>query len=145
VKEEKPTNGDLAVGVAVLRYAADLWGEDLFLFSEDFKAWLNQFGAHPSESFKTCFLWLHRDADGVLIPTWVMECVMGFGMYPSSGIAQRFSHALMWITFRRFGATEAALLDAEMGPRRVQSLQDRAALSPNQRVLWDADCYTDDT
>jgi hypothetical protein len=27
----------------------------------------------------------------------------------------------------------------------VQYLQDRAALSPNQRVLWDADCYTDDT
>ena len=48
VKEEKPTNGDLAVGVAVLRYAADLWGEDLFLFSEDFKAWFNQFGTHPS-------------------------------------------------------------------------------------------------
>jgi len=71
--------------------------------------------------------------------------MMGFGMYPSSGIAQRFSHALLWITLQRFDASEGALLDAEMDPLRVQYLQDRAALGPNQRVLWDADCYTDDT
>jgi hypothetical protein len=115
------------------------------LFSEDFKAWFNQFGTQPSEWFKTCFLWLRRDAGGVPIPTWVMEYVMGFSMYPSSGIAQRFSHALLWVAFQRSDASEGALLDAETDPLRVQYLQDRAALGPNQRVLWDADYHTDGT
>jgi len=146
VKEVKPDNAQLANDVAVLRYAADLFEEDLFLFSEDFTSWFNQFGTHPSEWFKTCFLWLQRArADSEPIPVWVVEYVMGFGMMPSSGIAQRFSHALVWLLLRRFDASEGALLDAETDPVRVEYLQERAALGPHQRVLWTATCFTDDS
>jgi hypothetical protein len=50
--EVKPSNAELAAGVAVLRYAADVFDEDLFVFSEDIKARFNQFGVHGSEWFK---------------------------------------------------------------------------------------------
>jgi hypothetical protein len=145
--ERKPTNGHLANDVAVLRYAADLFGEDLFLFSEDFTAWFNQFGTHGSEWFKTCFLWIQRDRakNGEPVPAWVVEYVMGFGMMPSSGIAQRFSHALMWLLLRRFDETESARLAEETDPARMQYLRERAVLGQFQCVLWACKCYTDDS
>ena len=144
-KERKPTNGELAHDVAVLRLAADLWGEDLFLLSEDFKGWFNQFAVHPSEWFKQTFLWLRRSTTGQPIPSWLVEYVMGFGMSSSSGIAQRFSDALLWLLLRRFDASEGALLDAETDPVRRAYLDARARLGPAQALLWAARCFTDDS
>jgi hypothetical protein len=91
--------------MAVLHYAAGIFGEDLILLSDDIKSYFNQFRTHPSEWFKCCFSWLHASALGP-VPVWIVEYVLGFGMMPSSGIAQRFSHALLWILRRRFDASE---------------------------------------
>jgi integrase len=144
-REEKPTNAQLAAAVAVLRLAADMFGEDLFVLSEDFKAWFNQFGVHPSEWFKQTFQWLRRGPMGELIPTWLCEYVMGFGMANSSGIAQRFADALLWLLLRRFDESESALLAAEPNEVRRAFLAERAQLGPHQAALWYARCFTDDT
>ena len=144
-RERKPTNAELAHDTAVLRYAADLWGEDLFLISEDFKGWFNQFAVHPSDWFKQTFLWLRRGPLGEIIPTWLVEYVMGFGMSNSSGIAQRFSDALLWLLLLRFDVSEGALLDSETDPARRAYLADRARIGVHQAVLWAARCFTDDS
>jgi hypothetical protein len=54
VPEVKPTNAGFTNNIATLRYAAGLFGEDLFLFSDDFASYFNQFATHPSECFKMC-------------------------------------------------------------------------------------------
>ena len=144
VPEAKPTNAEFADDIATLRYAADLLDDDLFLFSDDFESWFNQFATHPSEWFKTCFQWIAADA-GVPTSAWVVEFVLGFGMSPSSNIAQRFAHALLWLLFQQFDAEEAAAHDIAVDPVLAEYLRDRAALGPDQAALYTAACYTDDT
>ena len=141
VPEVKPTNGDVAKAMAVLRYAADLFGEDLIVLSDDFKCYFNQFRTHPSEWFKAAFFWLEVTL-GTPVPVWIVEYVLGFGLTASSGIAQRFSHALLWILARRFDAEEAA--NPELDPARAQYLKERAALGDFQAALFVLLCYTDD-
>jgi hypothetical protein len=58
VPEVKPTLPQQANNLAVLRRAADVFGEDLVLLSDDIKSYFNQFRTHPSEWFKCCFAWL---------------------------------------------------------------------------------------
>ena len=142
--EIKPTVPQLANNMAVLRRAADIWGEDLILISDDIKAYFCQFRTHPSEWFKSAFAWLQDSSSGPL-PCWIAEYVLGFGMTPSSGIAQRFSHALLWLLRQRFDAEEAALNAAETIPARVAHLAARAALGPAQDALYSADIFTDDS
>jgi len=95
VPEVKPTNAEFANDIATLRYAAVLLGEDLFLFSDDFESYFNQFATHPSEWFKTCFHWLEHEHGMPPAPAWCVEYVLGFGMSPSSYIAKRFANALL--------------------------------------------------
>ena len=142
VPEVKPTVAEFANDIAVLRYAADLFGEELILISDDFKCYFNQFRTHPSEWFKAAFLWI-EDALGLAAPIWVVEYVLGFGLTAASGIAQRFSHALLWVLAMRFDAEEAAL--PELDPVRAQYLRERAALGEFQAALFSLLCYTDDT
>ena len=49
VLKAKTTVAEFANGIIVLRYAADLFGEELVLISSDFKSHINQLRAHPSE------------------------------------------------------------------------------------------------
>ena len=77
-------------------------------------------------------------------PAWVVEYVLGFGLVPSSNIAQRFSHALLWILCSRIDADMETMLDAETLPERVAYIAERRLLGPNQARLFAAHCYTDD-
>ncbi|MFZ9087199.1 MAG: hypothetical protein ACO3C6_11785, partial [Steroidobacteraceae bacterium] len=142
--EVKPTLKAHASDVAVLKYAARLWGEDLYCLSDDFKFYFTQFRLHPSEWHKSCFQWLSLAADGTPVPAWIMEYVLGFGHAASSGIAQRFSHAVLWLLRKRVNAEEAPILASEKDPVRRAYLDERAALGPDQATLWSADIFTDD-
>ena len=79
---------------------------------------------------------------GTPVPVWIVDYVLGFGLTASSGIAQRFSHALLWILARRFDAVEAA--NPELDPARAQYLKEHAALGDFQAALFVLLCYTDD-
>jgi len=74
----------------------------------------------------------------------VAEYVLGFGAMPSSGSAQRFSHAILCLVARDFDADEAVILAAETDSRRVAYLRARAALGDDQVRLWTGKCFTDD-
>jgi len=117
-QEVKPTLAAHASDVAVLKYAANVWGDELYCLSDDFKYYFTQFRLHPSEWHKSCFQWLSVAAAGEPVPAWVMEYVLGFGHAASSGIAQRFSHAILWLLRRRANVVEERLLQAETDPVR---------------------------
>ena len=144
VPEVKPTLKEQANDLAVLRYAADLWEEDLVLISDDIKFYFNQLRLHPSEVHKSCFMWFELIA-GEPVPAWVVEYVLGFGMSPSSNIAQRFAHALLWILRRRFDAEEAELFAQETDPERRAYLQERTKMGAEQCALYLAEIFTDDS
>jgi len=139
VPEVKPTVGAAARDLAVLSYAASVWDTSVYFLSDDFVAFFTQFHRHGSELWKSGFFWHQMEA-----PAWVVEYVLGFGLVPSSNIAQRFSHAILWILFARIDAEEAALLKAEVVPARVSYLADRRALGPHQDALYAAHIFTDD-
>jgi hypothetical protein len=140
VPEVKPNLASIGRSVAILNYAAAIWGECLCIFTDDFKAYFTQFFRHTSEFWKSGFFWHNLGA-----PAWVVEYVLGFGLVPSSGIAQRFSHAIIWLLNLRMDADTAALLAAETRPERRAYINDRSALGPNEARLSFAECYTDDT
>ena len=76
-------------------------GQGALLHGGDVKFYFTKFRLHPSEWHKSCFQWQEVAADGTPVPAWVLEYVPGFGHVASSGIAQRFSHALLWLLHRR--------------------------------------------
>jgi hypothetical protein len=141
IPEVKPTVGDIARDLAVLGYAASVTGEQVYLISEDFEAFFTQFHRHGSEFWKSGFFWHEMGA-----PRWVVEYVLGFGLVPSSNIAQRFAHAMMWLLRARISADQAALDGAEVRPELLAYLADRqSALGHEQARRFVACCYTDDT
>jgi hypothetical protein len=138
-KEVNPTLAELSSDMAILRHAATLFGDDTYILVDDFKSFFNQFRLHPSEWWKSTFLWTNQGS-----PAWVVEYVLGFGMGPSSNIAQRFADAIMDLLFQRFDAIEDTLFAAESDPSRRAWLDQRAQLGPNQQRLYTGKIYTDD-
>jgi hypothetical protein len=139
VREVKPTVGDVVHDMAVLGYASGVWQQPIFLLSDDFVAFFTQFHRHGSELWKSGFFWHLSGA-----PAWVVEYVLGFGLVPSSNIAQRFAHALLWILCSRIDADMEVVLNAETLPERVAYIAERRALGPLQARLYTALIYTDD-
>ena len=76
------------------------------------------------------------------MPVWIVEFFLGFGLTASSGIAQRFSLALLWVLGRQFDAEDAANL--VLDPIRGQYFKERAALGDFQAALFVLLCYTGD-
>jgi hypothetical protein len=56
-KEVKPMLAELASDMVILRHAATLFGDDTYILVDDFKSLFNQFRLHPSEWWKSTFLW----------------------------------------------------------------------------------------
>jgi hypothetical protein len=139
IPEVKPTLCDLTRDVAILRDAAVVWNEPVYVLSHDFKQFFNQLRTHPSEWFKSCFFWQSSGS-----PAWVTEYVLGFGASPSSNIAQRFSHAILWLLAQRFDAEETALFAAESSPARLAYMAERARLGIGEFRLWSGHVFTDD-
>jgi hypothetical protein len=140
VPETKPNLAMVGRSLAILRYAAHVWGDHVYLLSDDFRAYFTQFFRHGSELWKSCFFWHHLGA-----PAWVVEYVLGFGLVPSSGIAQRFSHAIIWLLNARVEADMVRIFDEETIPVRCDYIAARRALGPDEARLHFAECYTDDT
>ena len=120
VPEVKPKLSHAAHDLAVLRYAANLWGLQVYMLSDDLVAFFTQLHRHGSELWKSGFFWHLMEA-----PAWVVEYVLGFGLVSSSGIAQRFAHALMWILCSRVEADQARMFAAETRPECLAYLEER--------------------
>ena len=88
-KEIKPRVSTVMRDLAILRWMAKEAGEEVFMFTDDFKDFFCQFKLHPSITWTQCFVWLFHGE----VCTY-RELVMGFGGRPFSNIGQRFSNML---------------------------------------------------
>ncbi|MGA0134817.1 MAG: hypothetical protein ACO3ND_10740, partial [Opitutales bacterium] len=144
IPEVKPTLDDLANDLAVLRHAGSVLGLELYQFTDDFKWFFNQLALHPSQWHLSTFLWL-SSLEEDRVPVHVIEYVLGFGLRPSSNVAQRFAEAIMWLLRRRVDKDEAAFRAADPDPAHQAFFAERAALGPGQGRLTTARCFTDDS
>ena len=165
-KERKPALRHLAADLAVLRAAGKAMGQPVYLFGDDAADHFNQLFCSSEEWWLLGVTFVSPSqlrrtlangfsgAPGAIF--FVSERRLGFGMTPSSNIAQRFSEALLHIFRQRMDAAEekAPTTPAELQWRhgrevlatRLAATSNRpyAELLREQQRLYFVHCFTDD-
>jgi len=142
-KEIKPRVSSVMRDLAILRWMAKMAGEEVFMFTDDFKDFFCQFKLHPSITWTQCFVWLCQGE----VCTY-RELVMGFGGRPFSNIGQRFSNMLALEFMRRLYKIQ--LENESKLPAKLQAvLQYRRRFlrgdDMEQNLLARINTFTDDT
>lgn len=138
-REVKPRVSTCAGNTAVLRALARELGQPVFSFVDDLRWMFQQFQLAPAERWKVQLVWRDWDSQG---PCFLAENVMGYGGSPFSNVAQRFSHALMYLLRQRFDAEDVAYDTPQVAALRQRRLGIRG--SRDDCRLYAADAYTDD-
>lgn len=155
-REAKPTVGGKMHDNAILLDAAAVFGEPILTLTDDVADFFNHLGVATAELPNVCLLWLRPDGEGVAAGGHVVvsESRLGFGLSPSSNIAQRLSTTVVQIASRCFDDEELprfeAMLADPLTPPAVRSwIEQRRALAVTTRRpqlrLFSGDCFTDDT
>ena len=146
-KETKPRLAQLLRDLAILKRAASMLGEPLYVFGDDFKDYFNQLAMAECELHKLGIVFLSEGdvLDGNTVSAhvpqvagdqlvFISERRLGFGTHGASNIAQRFSDAILHL-FREdmdrvevpFFDQPSAGLEAWMTERRFAARADLAA------------------
>ena len=159
-KEVKPMLSHAMRNLVVLRRAAAVLGEPLYIFSDDAADYFNQLSMSPEEWWKLGIVFI-RDEEVLRSPPdihvqgaelfIVSERRLGFGTHGASNIAQRFSDALLHMFREDFDAIDEPFLQADRRPSHVAWRQTRAKLASRlgrpahvEQRLYMCLCYTDD-
>ena len=144
-KETKPAVLDKVHDLAVLRFAARIFDEDLVGFVVDFKDYFNNFPVNARYLWVNICHWRSLlGIGGEDLGSFVSELRLGFGVSAASNVCQRFAHALAEIFRAAFDQEEEAILQSETDEKRREYLQQRRRLGPKQCRLYEISIYTDD-
>ena len=126
-REVKPTPAMVMRDIAILRAAGHLLGEPIFLLGDDAKDYFSQLAMAPEAWWQLGVAFLSpseleerqytngfRPHAGQLF--FVSERRLGFGVMPSSNIAQRFSEALLALFRNRMDAEELQIASSDTRP-----------------------------
>ena len=91
-KQNMPRVSDLLTAIAILKHAAFILHEPVYIMATNFRNFFNQRKLAPEE-YWICGMIL-SDLAG---PTSAAEYIMTFGLRPTSGIAQRVAEAILFI------------------------------------------------
>ena len=163
-KETKPTLAEFMRDLAVLRHAAHVLREPIYVFGDDAKDYFNQLAMSSSELWKLGIVFLASDGDldaaaaAADSPTserdrlvFVSELRLGFGTHGASNIAQRFSDALLHMFRADMDRADEPTIPPEWRRRRARVsarvgdcfLDGTMNICPQER-LYAAYMYTDD-
>ena len=121
--------------IAVLRRAAEVLGEPIYIFGDDAKDYFNQLAMATSELWKLNVVFLAEadDLEGVKAGdlVFISEMRLGFGTHGASNIAQRFSDALLAIFRDNMDEAEAATGDSSPALREWLATR-RSVLEPGE-------------
>jgi hypothetical protein len=155
-KERKPTLAMIMNDISILRHAAAVLGEPIYLLTDDASDYFNQLCISPSEFHKLGVVFLAADGDlatprhcaGRECLVIISERRLGFGLFRSSGIAQEFSEALLWLFRQDMDAADAPHIAADQRPSFLRWRDQRRRVEQrhggHQQRLWSAMMYTDD-
>lgn len=121
--EKKPRVADLCNDAAIIKHLADQLGEPCFMFLDDFRSYFWQMRLHPSVLWLTTFLSRSPDTDQWAV---IVENVLAMGLYMSSNVAQRNSHAILYTFRKHMDAMEDAFEESD--PRVLEWKAKRSTL-----------------
>ena len=114
---------------AVLKHAAAVYEEPLFILTADAKDFFNQLMLAGWCCHHVALLWLPLDVEHKIF-AFAVEHSLGFGISMASNVAQRFVYGLIYIFLRTFDDVEAPFLAADLRhPKRRAWIKARRALS----------------
>lgn len=139
-RERKPQLSAVMRDMAILRRAAHLLNEPIYVFGDDAKDYFNQLTMASSELHKLGIVFLahegeasdappHAPEHSVTRPIFVSEKRLGFGTHGASNIAQRFSNALLDIFRDSMDELEAAHRASHPSPQLDAWLEGRCSAS----------------
>ena len=153
--QRMPTIAMVMRDLTVLKRAAFLLDEPIYVFGDDVKHFFNHFPAAPEELWKSSVVFI--DSSGVeelcpeessLPPLFVSELRMGFGLHPNTNVAQQFAEALNYILREDVDAIEDSLFEKDTRPAARDWLTARqkleARVGGHQRRLYSVHMYCDD-
>ena len=153
--------------ISILRAAAVLLKEPIYIFGDDAKDYFNQLAIAPEDWWKLGVVFIHSSDDLERVSAgstararifFVSERRLGFGARMSSNVAQRFSEAILNMLREDMDAAEATQEpDARPSAHRwrraraplcrdehAPELESPCEPDPAQLRLWVAHMYTDD-
>ena len=154
-KQHMPDIGMVMRNLIVLKRAAFLMGEPVYVLGDDAKDYFNHLLNAAEERHKVNTIFLnegdvalpeHSTEAGSL--TFISQKRMGFGLHPNSMIAQEFSEALNHIFRRKADAIEDPIAAADPRPSVQRWLEERikveAKTGAHERRLYFILMYCDD-
>jgi hypothetical protein len=154
-RQQMPDIGMVMRNLVVLKRAAWLMGEPVYILGDDAKDYFNHLLNAAEERFKVNTVFLNEG--DVAMPefsteggsvTFISQKRMGFGLHPNSMIAQEFSEALNHIFRRKADAQEDPLTEADPRPSVQRWLAERrkveAETGAHERRLYFILMYCDD-
>ena len=156
-KEVKPRIEDKMHDDSILGAASQAGFGPLLQLTDDFADHFNQLGIHPSEYWKIVVLWVFLDANGRStrwpdFEAFIAEYRLGFGLSLSSGIAQRFSEAIVAVFRNRLDEIEEPIMNEVLASQptseKAEWIRHRRELSvvtgKKEDRLYAIKIYTDD-
>ena len=142
--EAKPTLGGFMRSLGILRRAAHVLGEPIYIFSDDGADWFNQLALSPESwpLFNVAFLESETPEGEPPRLRFTSERRLGFGCHPASKIAQRFSDALLVLFRADMDAAEAASPDPNPALPNWLAARKAVALSSGQTETHESRLYS---
>ena len=149
--EIKPALVDVLHDIALLRYIGQAFKLELFILTDDFKDFFNQFSLASFEQWKVGFPWVREaDADTETF-CWIAEKTLGFGYTSASNFAQRVAWAIVDEIARlmdeqdaEFWANTDDMTDEQRSLVRIRSQLSRDTGRQQLRLFSVQHMYTDD-
>ena len=159
--QRMPTPDAVMRDLVVLRRAASLLGEPLYVFCDDAADFFSQLSLAPEEWHLMGVIFLRGDEDHERIEhppphgstepgelVFISERRLGFGTHPASNIAQRFSEALLHLFRTDMDKVEDAIMEADPRPSMEQWRRERQEVQArhggHQARLYASTIYCDD-
>jgi hypothetical protein len=143
-KEVKPRPLMMILAMAILKEAAEILGETVFVFTDDFKSFFNQMRLAPQEYCKTGVM--HPPKGNSKSAAFGFDTVLGFGIKMASNIAQRFADFIVHIFKQKLQpvAERLAATWCAKSPTLARWWAHRESLGTDQASLFSVLMYTDD-
>jgi hypothetical protein len=156
--QRMPTISHVMTDLIVLRRAAHLLGERVYIFGDDIKDYFNHQENATEELWKCVITFLGDSEDAMQRvrsssarspdAIFVSERRMGFGLHPNSNVAQQLREAINDLLREDVDRVEDALLDGDERPSAQNWLASRRRLEQkvggHQRRLYSVHMYCDD-
>lgn len=149
--EAKPHVPGILHNIMVLRHAARIFNEDIYVISDDWKDMFTQFRLAPWELWKVGFAFGHLSGTigNKTVLGMILEYTLGYGFANASNLCQRFANGVMDAVASQMHEADAEFFSSDdRTPAERAYIARRQSLSRltgrTELALFSLSMYTDD-